>query len=121
MRKKRYLVLGALVMVVFVLTSCVQNTHETQSTVTLTENPPTMELSLTVEQSQDPAEESAEESSFIVEDAQTRVKETVSNVENQTITEFVAPTPRPDMVATDPATVVMASGEIQLVEFFAFW
>jgi len=31
------------------------------------------------------------------------------------------PTPRAGLVATDPSTVSLASGEIQLVEFFAFW
>jgi len=31
------------------------------------------------------------------------------------------PTPRSGLVATDPSTVTLASGEIQLVEFFAFW
>ena len=34
----------------------------------------------------------------------------------------VKPTPRGnDLVATDPATVSLASGKIQLVEMFAFW
>ena len=33
----------------------------------------------------------------------------------------VKPTPRPELSATDPATVSLASGEPQLVEFFAFW
>jgi hypothetical protein len=31
------------------------------------------------------------------------------------------PTPRPDMAATNPSTVVLAAGEPTLVEFFAFW
>lgn len=31
------------------------------------------------------------------------------------------PTVRPGMEATDPTTVVLASGEPTLVEFFAFW
>lgn len=31
------------------------------------------------------------------------------------------PTPRAGLTATDPETVLLASGEIQLVEFFAFW
>lgn len=31
------------------------------------------------------------------------------------------PTPRAGLEATDPETVVLASGDIQLVEFFAFW
>lgn len=29
--------------------------------------------------------------------------------------------PRVEFVATDPATVQLASGQVQLVEFFAFW
>jgi len=34
---------------------------------------------------------------------------------------FVQKTPRTTLEATDPATVVLGSGEIQLVEFFAYW
>lgn len=30
-------------------------------------------------------------------------------------------TPRAEMQATDPATVTLASGRPQLIEFFAFW
>lgn len=33
----------------------------------------------------------------------------------------VTPTARVGLQATDPETVNLASGEIQLVEFFAFW
>lgn len=29
--------------------------------------------------------------------------------------------PRTEIVATDPTTVNLASGQVQLVEFFAFW
>mgnify|MGYP000017647150 CR=1 FL=1 len=32
-----------------------------------------------------------------------------------------SPTPRPALEATDPATVKLAAGKVQLVEFFAFW
>jgi cytoskeletal protein RodZ len=35
--------------------------------------------------------------------------------------EQAAPTARIGLVATNPAEVELASGEIQLVEFFAFW
>jgi len=31
------------------------------------------------------------------------------------------PTPRPGLEASDPASFVQASGQVQLVEFFAFW
>jgi hypothetical protein len=33
----------------------------------------------------------------------------------------VPPTPRAGLESTDPSTVALASGETQLVEFFAFW
>ena len=36
-------------------------------------------------------------------------------------TEATAPVVRTELEATDPSTVSLASGEIQLVEFFAFW
>jgi hypothetical protein len=31
------------------------------------------------------------------------------------------PTPRPDLEATNPGDVRLASGRVQLIEFFAFW
>jgi hypothetical protein len=33
----------------------------------------------------------------------------------------VQPTPRPELIATDPSTVNLASGSPQVLEFFAFW
>ena len=33
----------------------------------------------------------------------------------------VKPTPRPELSATDPSTVNLASGSPQVLEFFAFW
>ncbi|MCI0521052.1 MAG: hypothetical protein L0Z70_12465 [Chloroflexi bacterium] len=38
-----------------------------------------------------------------------------------TVPPEVIATPRPGMEATDPATVNLASGEVQFIEFFAFW
>ena len=38
-----------------------------------------------------------------------------------TLSEAAKPTPRPDLEATDPTSINLASGEVQLVEFFAFW
>jgi thiol-disulfide isomerase/thioredoxin len=38
-----------------------------------------------------------------------------------TIAEQFKPTPRAGLQATDPETVLLASGEIQIVEFFAYW
>ena len=39
----------------------------------------------------------------------------------ETAEEVMVPTPKAGLVSTDPAVVNLASGEIQLVEFFAFW
>jgi len=39
----------------------------------------------------------------------------------ESATADVKPTPRPELSATDPSTVILASGEPQVVEFFAFW
>lgn len=38
-----------------------------------------------------------------------------------TATAFVPPTPRAELESTDPASVNLASGQVQLVELFAFW
>jgi hypothetical protein len=48
-------------------------------------------------------------------------EESVGEHTQPTETTSVKPTPRAGLVATDPSTVNLASGEIQLVEFFAFW
>lgn len=55
--------------------------------------------------------------------------ETAQSVEMQTAvpaledmpTETVPPTPRTELEGTDPASVNLASGNLQLVELFAFW
>jgi hypothetical protein len=39
----------------------------------------------------------------------------------ETPEEVVVPAPKAGLEATDPSVVNLASGEIQLVEFFAFW
>ena len=36
-------------------------------------------------------------------------------------TATIPPTPRAELVGTDPSTVNLASGDVQLVELFAFW
>lgn len=41
--------------------------------------------------------------------------------EEAVVEEMIAPTPRAELFATDPATVSLASGEVQLVELFAYW
>lgn len=45
----------------------------------------------------------------------------VSSTEPADHPDNIKPTPRPDLHATDPSTVSLASGQVQLVEFFAFW
>jgi hypothetical protein len=47
-----------------------------------------------------------------------RTNETIHDV--QDVVE-VSPTARADLESTNPETVKLASGEIQLVELFAFW
>ena len=37
------------------------------------------------------------------------------------VIEPLVPTPREELEATDPSTVVLVSGQPTLVEFFAFW
>ena len=44
-----------------------------------------------------------------------------SNSEGTAATDAPAPTPRQELVNTDPNTVNLASGDLQLVELFAFW
>lgn len=39
----------------------------------------------------------------------------------ETAPDDVKPTPRPELSATDPSTVKLATGQTQVVEFFAFW
>jgi hypothetical protein len=40
---------------------------------------------------------------------------------SQVPTDALPPTPRTGLEASNPATFVVASGQFQLVEFFAFW
>ncbi len=47
--------------------------------------------------------------------------ETPIESEAQVATEAEIRAPRQELEATDPATVVLASGQHQIVEFFAFW
>jgi hypothetical protein len=46
---------------------------------------------------------------------------TATSEQAQATAASIKPTPRPDLRATDPTTVSLASGQVQLVEFFAFW
>lgn len=45
----------------------------------------------------------------------------VDPTQAEVVEEQILPTPRTGLSSTDPATVNLASGEIQLVEAFAFW
>jgi hypothetical protein len=42
-------------------------------------------------------------------------------VNNVPATATEAPVVSPELHATDPSSVNLASGQVQLVEFFAFW
>ncbi len=52
-----------------------------------------------------------------------RVEEPAAAAPTQASAPTAAPTrqPRVDFVATDPKTVQLAAGKVQLIEFFAFW
>ena len=121
MRKMNYFVFSLVLVLVFVLTACKQNSQEPSSTIFQKTDSSTVESPATIEQSQRSTEVSATDLSPVGSEVQDQIKTTVPGNEEQTTHEVVAPTPRPDMEATDPSRVVLASGDIQLVEFFAFW
>ena len=52
--------------------------------------------------------------------AATQADPTPTEAVVETVVE-AAPTPRADLYATPPGEVALASGELQLVEFFAYW
>jgi len=51
----------------------------------------------------------------------TEVQQAPDPTQTEVVEEQVLPTIRAGLGSTDPATVNLASGEIQLVEVFAFW
>jgi len=51
----------------------------------------------------------------------TEVQETADPTQSEVVDEQIIPTPRSGLESTNPATVNLTSGEIQLVEVFAFW
>ena len=69
---------------------------------------------------QQPAVESTEEEAAITEDASAPTL-TVIPENTPTSEQTSRPTARVGLQATDPETVRLGSGDIQLVEFFAFW
>jgi hypothetical protein len=69
-----------------------------------------------------PIQETVIETEAVVEEViQETATETVNTPEVSIEEESQAPTPRVGLVATDPSTVELASGKLQLVEAFAFW
>ena len=52
----------------------------------------------------------------VISTEDTSVEENVPTAE-----EVIMPTVKKDLEATDPGTVNLASGDVQLIEFFAFW
>ena len=51
----------------------------------------------------------------------TDIQESSESTEEAVIEEQAPPAPRTGLESTDPATVNLASGQLQLVEVFAFW
>ncbi|MBS1250778.1 MAG: hypothetical protein MAG431_02374 [Chloroflexi bacterium] len=71
-----------------------------------------------VPQQTETATTAVEETEAVSEEAPTPSQTELSETE---VEEKPVPTVRPELMATDPETVNLASGDIQLVEFFAFW
>ena len=67
-----------------------------------------------------PADQSREDSAYPIEAAEpvigSEIDATPALPANQT-----TPTPRAELEASDPTGFTLASGDLQLVEFFAFW
>lgn len=51
----------------------------------------------------------------------TEIQEAAEPTQETVVEEQTPPTPRVGLESTDPATVNLASGQLQLVEVFAFW
>jgi len=51
----------------------------------------------------------------------TEIKEVAEPTEKAVVEELAPPAPKVGLESTDPATVNLASGQLQLVEVFAFW
>lgn len=72
-----------------------------------------------------PPAQTVGEATLVIEQATSQpvaeTSPTEVNTEPAAPAEVVKPTLRPDLHASDPSTVSLASGQLQLVEFFAFW
>lgn len=88
-----------------ILSGCVPGAAVNEPTDLPATNPPTAQVN-----GQEPTIP-AEESSTVPEPTATE----------DTRQENAEPTARVGLQATDPETVMLGSGDIQLVEFFAFW
>jgi hypothetical protein len=122
MRKNRFtLILAALLAGVFVLSACSglapadQGVQESGSPAQSAVEP-----SAETETGQDEAQ--APDPT----DAQAQEPDQASDPESDSPTEAPAATagavvPRQGLEASDPSSAVLASGQVQLVEFFAFW
>ena len=51
----------------------------------------------------------------------TEAQQSADPTQSEDVEEQIIPTPRTGLESTDPATVSLATGEIQLIEAFAFW
>ncbi|MEN8173336.1 MAG: hypothetical protein ABFS03_10705 [Chloroflexota bacterium] len=114
---EKHLLLVIILVTLFAVSACVQNPKEIENNglpVVATVVP---ESSIDNSQSDDLAEEMPNTNAVTPVSSDS----TLPEGENDTVDAVVLPTPRTEMEATDPSMVVLASGEIQLIEFFAFW
>ena len=69
----------------------------------------------------DPATQVEEVVSADTEVPATEIQEAAESTVEAVVEEQAPPAPKAGLESTDPATVNLASGQLQLVEVFAFW
>lgn len=104
LQKVKYLILSVVLVSVFIMTACGQTKQQAPDAASPMEDAPAVESPIAV-----------------ADAAQSPTAEPVPDDTSEPVAEMVAPTPRPEMAATDPSTVTLATGDVQLVEFFAYW
>lgn len=122
MRKKRFvLLLTALLAVVLALSGC-------SGLFPAAQEVPQPELPAETETEPAVASETPEETGQAPSPTEKQVQEPeeATAADSGSPTETAAPTaaavqPRQGLEASDPTSAVLASGQVQLVEFFAFW
>jgi hypothetical protein len=106
MRRKDNIVIGTLIFTGLLLAACTGATQPVESDL-FVDAPP---------QQEEGAEGTPAGNMEVPEG-----KAAPTSISTESATADVQPTPRPELIATDPSTVNLASGSPQVLEFFAFW